>query len=227
MTGIIAAMDIELEGLRPYIENPETRLIAGREFVSGTAFGHKVVLAVCGIGKVNAAVCAQAMIMAYKPDRIINTGVAGSLSSELSICDTVIAEYAVQHDMDTTALGDAPGFVSTVNLIRFPVCEKLSAELAEAMNSVGANVRRGGIATGDRFVCKKKDKEDIAKAFDCIACEMEGGAIAHVCYLNSVPCAIIRSISDGADEEADMSYTEFASRAADTSVKGLLSFLKR
>ena len=95
------------------------------------------------------------------------------------------------------------------------------------MNSVGANVRRGGIATGDRFVCTKKDKEDIANAFGCIACEMEGGAIAHVCYLNSVPCAIIRSISDGADEEADMSYTEFASRAADTSVKGLLSFLKR
>ena len=226
MTGIIAAMDMELEGLRPYLQNVNTRSIAGREFVSGNAFGHKVVLAVCGIGKVNAAICAQAMIMAYAPDRIINTGVAGALSAELKICDTVIADYAVQYDMDTTALGDAPGFVSTVNMIRFPADDALSGDLAKALQSVGAHACKGGIATGDRFVCTKQEKESIAKGFNCIACEMEGGAIAHVCYLNRVPCAIVRSISDGADENADISYSEFASRAAETSVKALISYLK-
>ncbi len=225
MTGIIAAMDKELEGLLAHIKKPMSEEIAGIRFVSGSICGKDVVCAVCGIGKVNAAVCAGTMILKYDPDEIINTGVGGALDKELHVCDVVCAEYAVQHDMDTTALGDPPGFVSTVNTLRFPVDEELSARLCAAMQRAGVQPKRGGVASGDRFVCKAEDKSYIRDTFSCRICEMEGAAIAHACYMFKKPCAILRAVSDGADEDAGMSYTEFAGKAAEMSVKVLMEYL--
>ncbi len=227
MLGIIAAMDMELDGLLARMENPQEKVISGRRFLSGAICGKPVVAAVCGIGKVNAAVCAQAMIMAYAPAAVINTGVGGALNKTLRVCDAVVAEYAVQHDVDTTALGDLVGFVSTVNTVRFETDPYLSAGLKDALEAVGVRAMLGGIATGDRFVSAREEKERIVSLFGCDACEMEGAAIAQVCKLNGVPCAILRSISDGADEEAGLSYQVFAAKAAETSVKAILEFLKK
>ena len=226
MIGIIAAMNTELSGIRAEIENAREETVSSIKFITGTIYGKDVVCAVCGIGKINAAVCAQTMILKYSPDCIINTGVGGALDRELHTCDVVCASYAVQHDVDTTALGDEIGLVSTVNVVRFPVDEKVAEGLVNAMKEAGVTAVRGGIATGDQFVCTKEVKERIVSLFGCKVCEMEGGSIAHVCYLNHVPCGILRAISDGADEGATMSFTEFADKAAQNSVKVLLSYIK-
>jgi len=226
MTGIIAAMTIELEGIKSHIENLSETTVSGITFYTGTIHGEEVVCAVCGVGKVNAAVCAQTMILKYAPDCVINTGVGGALVKELRICDVVCATYAVQHDVDTSALGDEPGFVSTVNVLRFPMDEKVSSGLEAAMRDVGVNPVRAAIATGDQFVCASSDKERISGRFGCAVCEMEGGSIAHVCYMNKTPCAVLRAISDGADEGSPMSYQDFAAMAAERSVKVLLKYIE-
>ncbi len=225
MTGIIAAMDKELALLSANIEASETKLVSGIKFISGRLRGKRVVAAVCGIGKVNAAVCTQSMILGYAPEHIINTGVAGALSDELKLFDVVVAGDVVQHDVDTTALGDPPGFVSTVNMLRFPTDAALNEKLLYAMRRLNVNGVNGTVATGDRFVSEDADKRRIRSLFGALACEMEGGSIAQVCYMNKTPCAILRAISDGANEGANMSYTAFADRAAQISANVLLEYL--
>ena len=112
MIGIIGAMDIEINGLRERMTGAEVRTVSGIEFTEGELCGARVVTAVCGIGKVNAAMCAQTMIMVYGPDKIINTGVAGALSPELNVGDIVISEACeIKHLIGTVASGDQ--FVST------------------------------------------------------------------------------------------------------------------
>lgn len=226
MIGIIAAMQLELEAIKQKIENPVTETVSGIAYISGSIYGYPVVCAVSGVGKVNAAVCAQTMILKYAPEAIINTGVGGALDKELKVCDVVVGDCAVQHDFDTSPLGDEKGFVSTVNVTRFPLDEKLSGKLLASLTFLGIRAKSGTIATGDQFVCDPKVKEEIVSRFSAKACEMEGGAIAHACYMNSTPCAILRAISDGADDGATLSYTEFAQIAANQSVRALLHFIK-
>ena len=91
MTGIIAAMEAELSGLKERLELTKTETISGRTFYSGKLLGKDVVMTVCGIGKVNAAVCAEAMILKYQPREIINTGVGGALKKDVRLLDTVVA----------------------------------------------------------------------------------------------------------------------------------------
>lgn len=227
MTGIIAAMEAELKGLLSCLELSGTETISGRTFYSGRLAGKDVVMTVCGIGKVNAAVCAEAMILKYHPEAIINTGVGGALKKDVRLLDTAVASFAVQHDVDTTVLGDPKGLVSTVNLVRFPTDCTLNEKLIKGILAAGGRAVRGGVATGDRFVCSAEVKNAIVDDFDCAVCDMEGASIAQVCYLNGVKCAILRSISDGADEDATMNYSEFVQLAADNSVKALKEYLEQ
>ena len=117
--GVIAAMQIEIDALKERLGNSETITISGIDYVCGSLHGKKVIAAKCGIGKVFAAVCAQTMITRFSPDCIINTGVAGALNPALHITDIVIGEKTVQHDMDTSAIGDPVGLVSGINVIFF------------------------------------------------------------------------------------------------------------
>ncbi len=226
MIGIIAAMQIELEAIREKIENVKEETVSGITYISGTIYDYPVVCAVSGVGKVNAAVCAQTMILKYAPEAIINTGVGGALDKELKVCDVVVGESAVQHDFDTSPLGDEKGFVSTVNITNFPLDKALSGKLIASLSFLGIPAKSGVIATGDQFVCDPGVKEEIVSHFQAKACEMEGGAIAHACYMNKTPCAILRAISDGADDGATLSYQEFARIAANQSVRALLHFIK-
>lgn len=132
MIGIIGAMHIEVETVKSLMENKVSETVSGMEFVSGTLFGRKIVVAVCGIGKVAAAMCAQTMILKYSPECIINTGVGGSLDPELHICDVVIAESLVQHDMDTSPLGDPVGLISGINIVNIPCDGRVTAALLKA-----------------------------------------------------------------------------------------------
>lgn len=226
MIGIIGALDIELERLIGAMREPAHREISGVPFTCGKLLGTDVVIARAGVGKVNAAVCAQTMALIYEPELIINSGVSGALSPELRVGDVVIGTDVVQHDVDTTALGDEPGFVSTVDRLSFPLDNFASTAISAAAEELGIRAVRGRIASGDQFVASTERKEEIVRLFSAVTCEMEAGAIAHVCFLNRIPCAVIRSISDGGNEEAPMSYEEFLPLAAKNSSELTLAYLK-
>lgn len=213
MIGILSAMSVEIQGLEAQVLNPREQTVGRMRFVEGTLHGQEVVLAECGIGKVNAASCAQAMILLYHPQLILNVGVGGSLSPELRYAEVAVASDLVQHDVDTTALGDEYGLVSTVNMVRFPCDERAVKLIADSVRELGVNARVGTIASGDQFVATSERKQFITEHFGAICCEMEGGAIAQACYLNGVPCAVIRAISDNADEGSHEDYPQFVVRA--------------
>ena len=115
--GIIGAMDIEVQALKEMMDNPQVEKISSVEFYSGKIMNIDTVVAVAGVGKVNAAVCAQTMILKYAPDYIINTGVAGGLSPELEIGDIAVADKVCEHDMDTSPVGDELGFITGINKV--------------------------------------------------------------------------------------------------------------
>lgn len=217
MIGIIGAMDIEIDALKALLAQPESETVSGIEFTRGVLEGKQVVLAVCGIGKVFAAICAQTMILRYGVSVVINTGVGGSLSKELSVGNIAIAEYAVQHDMDTSPLGDPVGLISGINIVQLPADKELAGKIKTVTDRLGIKSLVGTVASGDQFVASAAQKERIVSNFGAIACEMEGAAIGHVCYVNKVPFAIIRSISDNANGEAEIDYPTFRGIAAENS----------
>ena len=223
--GIIGAMQIEIENLKPSIENQRYETISGVDFIEGEINGIPVVTAVSGIGKVFAAICTEIMILHFGVDHVINIGVAGSLVKDLKVLNVAVAESAVQHDMNTSAIGDPIGLVSGINVINFEADKKLREAVTAVLDEKGIYYQTGVIASGDLFVDTDKQRQTIRQRFNAIAADMEGGSIAHVCYVNNVPFTLIRSISD-ADGSA-MDYNTFAGKAAEQSIAIVLDVIAR
>lgn len=217
MIGIITALALEAEKLISESENTVTEEVTGLIFHKITINKKEAVVAVCGVGKVNAARCAEAMILKYSPDLIINTGVGGALDESLNIGDIVISESVTQHDMDTSPLGDPLGFLSTPPLVFIPADQVNAEILCENASELGLTAVKGIIASGDQFVCTPEKKEFIKSNFGAIACEMEGAAIGHVCYLSGVPFVVLRAISDGSNDSSAVDFPTFAKMAANNS----------
>lgn len=227
MFGLISAMKVEMDHIVAALENGINERIGIMDFQTGTLWGHEAVLCVCGPGKVNAALCTQAMIQRYHPESVMNLGVAGSVSDKISIGDVVVGTYAVQHDMDTSPLGDPPGYIPGINMIRLPLDAQMQERLRSALSAL-PDIKGvfGGIATGDQFLHSAEHRIKVRERFEALCCEMEGGAVAHVCYANSVPCAIVRAISDNADGGSDVDFLKFVNRAAENSVRLVKRFLQ-
>ena len=223
--GIIGAMQIEIENLKPSIKGAKVEVISGIEFISGKIDGIEVVAAVSGIGKVFAAVCSEIMILHFGVEKIINIGVAGSLVKDLKVLNVAVAESAVQHDMNTTAIGDPAGLVSGINVINFDADAELRSVVVDVLKAREIPFETGVIASGDLFVDTDRQRQNIHLKFNAIAADMEGGAIAHVCYINNIPFTLIRSISD-ADGSA-MDYNTFAGKAAEQSIAIVLDVIKK
>lgn len=223
--GVIGAMQIEVDNLKASMSDISTKEYSGVTYVCGTIGDKEVVAAVCGIGKVFAAICAEAMILEFHVDYVINIGVGGTLCKELGVMDVAVADKVVQHDMNTTPLGDPVGLLSGINEVYLPTDEKMCRLLGSCLAEKGIHYHVGTIATGDLFVSTPEQKTKIHERFDAIACEMEGGSIGHVCYVNKVPFAILRSISDG--EGASMDYATFAEKAALQSILVVIDFIQR
>ena len=226
MIGIIGAMGVEVNTLAELLENKKSETVSGIEFLSGTIYGKSVVLAVCGIGKVFAAMCAEAMILKYSPDIIINTGVAGTLTSKLSIGNIAVSCDVVHHDLDTTPLGDPAGLISGINIVKIPASDEIREKLVLAIKKEGVPYLEGTIASGDQFLASNEVKERIVSTFGAIAGEMEGASIGHVCLVNNVPFCVLRAISDCADGSGAENYTEFLETAAETAVNVMKEFIK-
>ncbi len=201
--GIIGAMDEEVRHLKDDTENKKTTEIAGMEFCEGTLEGKKVVIVQCGMGKVNAGICAHTLINRFGCTKIINTGVAGSLQDQMKLGDIVVAVDAVQHDFTVEEIGFEKGEIPYTGRYSFPTDEAMRKTAVEAAKSVApdANVYEGRICTGDQFIATQEQKDRILADFGGLCCEMEGGAIAQACYLNNTPFVIIRAISDTADDD--------------------------
>ena len=224
--GVIGAMRPEIDALKPRLQNGGTVTISGIEFVYGELYGMNVVAAQCGVGKVFAAVCAEAMIVRFSPDTVINAGVGGSLTDKLDIGDAGIATAVVQHDMDTTPLGDPKGLISGINKVYFECDDTCVKLLSQAAEQHGIRHEQGVIASGDCFVNSSMKRDELRNDFSAIVCEMESGAIGHVCFINDVPFGVLRTISDNGDDDSHNDYTVSLAKAAAAELDILDSFLK-
>ncbi len=227
--GIIGAMDVEVELLKEACAcngQVELRSIAGMEFALGTIGGTAVVVAQCAVGMVNAAVCAQVMISVFKAKAVINTGVAGSLDASIDIGDIVVATDAVNHVMDVCNLGYEPGQTPGLDTLAFPCDGRLQNAATKAGAELALHVHSGRVASADRFVREEQDKQRIAQLFGARCCEMEGAAIAQTCWLNGVPCGILRAISDKADGTDHIDYPVFEEQAARTCAQLTIAMLQ-
>lgn len=212
--GIIGAMDAEVAALKQKMNIESTEVISGIEFCKGALCGKSVVVAKCGVGKVFAAICAQTMILRFGTTHLINTGVGGALDQKLDLLDLVVSDKVVQHDMDTSPLGDPVGLVSGINKVYFEASSLLLDAAKRAADTAGVPCFTGTIASGDQFVADSNTKAEIVKRFGARICEMEGAAIGHVCYVNGVDFLIVRAVSDSANENSVMDFPQLVSRAA-------------
>ena len=224
--GVICAMESEAKKILEALSEKSEEKVGSILFSRGKIGEKEVIVAVCGIGKVFAAMCAEAMILHFAPDCIINSGVAGSLSAELDILDFAVSENLVQHDMDTSPLGDPVGLISGINQIYFPADEALKKEVLEKASRLSYRAIAGTIASGDQFIAKKEQKEKIISDFGAIACEMEGAAIAQVAFVNKIPFVVIRTVSDSFAGKNEMDYALFAPKAASLGAALLIEVIK-
>lgn len=228
MIGMIGAMKGEVEGLKKQVSNAKVTIISATEFVSGTIGGKEVVIAMCAPGKVNAAICTQSMILHYAPDIIINSGVAGGTAPGIRILDIAVSTGVVQHDVDTTAVGDAKALISGINLVEIPADEKAVAALKQAAESLADTALYTGIiATGDQFIASNEKARQLAADFGAVAVDMEGGSVGQVCYINRVPFAVVRAISDNGDNAALLDYPVFLAKACEKSIRLMDAFIAR
>lgn len=222
-------MQIEADGIIALCENTKTETHAAMTFSRGTLHGKDVAVVVCGVGKVNAAMCALVMIEKYSPAIVINSGVAGSLSPIVSIGDIVVATKSVEHDMNATALGDKQGEITFPdgNMMYFD-CDKQASNLLVSIcrEIPDTKVAQGIVASGDIFVSTRRQRLKINDRFGALACEMEGAAIGHVCTRCNVPYGIIRAISDDLDENKGMDFVKFCELASKKTVTAVSGFVK-
>ena len=211
MIGIIGAMQIEIEGIKNLMHNIAYKKFAHMKFFTGKIDNIDCIVALCGPGKVNAAICAQIMVYKYRPKIIINVGVAGALDKKLNMGDPVLADFVLQHDIDTSAVGDACGLISGLNLIKIPCSKNLNKIIEKSALKLRENIHIGIIATGDQFISNTQKRWDIKSTFNAIACEMEAGSIGQVCLLNKIEFSVIKVISDNSDEQSHIDYDNFKS----------------
>ncbi|MBQ7160986.1 MAG: 5'-methylthioadenosine/adenosylhomocysteine nucleosidase [Clostridia bacterium] len=221
MTGIICAMEKEARNIIANMAGARTDVIAGAKYVSGDLYGKEAVVAVCGIGKVAAAICAQTIIMKYSPDEIINVGIAGGLTPDLKVFDVVVSRDLVQHDFNIAVFGLPAGAIPGIG-VSIKATDRIVGKLTAALEAEGVTHRVGRIASGDQFIDSEEARRAIADKFGADACEMEGAAVAQACLMNGVEFAVLRTISDSGEGE----YDKFAELAADRSAKVICRYMK-
>ena len=214
--GIIGAMAEEVSELKASLQDAKVTKIARMEFCEGSFGNTDVVVVQSGIGKVNAAACAQILINHFGVTHVMNTGVAGSLNAKIDIGDIVVSTDAMYHDVDATIFGYAKGEVPQVGTASFVADEMLRKAAVEAVKEAAPDIHvfEGRVVSGDQFISSREVKNHIRDTFQGDCTEMEGAAIAQVAYSNDVPFVIIRAISDKADDSGQEAYDVFEKKAA-------------
>lgn len=216
MIGVITAVSPERDAVLAKLKDVHPNTIYGVEFYDGMLQDTRCVVAMSGVGKVNAARSTQLLIDKFGPERIVNLGSAGAIHPQLQIGDVVISTSCIQHDVDLTMFGENKGFFSKTEGF-IPVDQEFVQLCQQAMELSVDNqfrVLAGPIATGDQFNDSRQHKEELYKEFGAYCIEMEGAAVAQVCAMCRIPFAIIRSISDTPNEDAVQLYEKFKESAS-------------
>jgi adenosylhomocysteine nucleosidase len=216
--GIIGAMDEEIELYKENMSDIQEKQRAGIIYYMGNLQNRPVVLCKSGVGKVNASICTQILIDDFSVGQVIFTGVAGGVDPVLNIGDIVISRDCVQHDIDVTALGFKRGEIPFTSVSTFEADSHLIQIAEKCGKSVDdVQVVIGRILSGDQFIADKDVVKDLFEELEGTCVEMEGAAVAQVCYLNNVPFVVIRSLSDKADGSAHVNFLEFTKLASNRS----------
>lgn len=227
MIGIIGAMEEEINQLKQKMEQIVIKTFASMEFNLGKLYGKDIVVVRSGIGKVNAGICAQILVDRFNVNKIINTGIAGSLDASIDIGDIVLSTDAIQHDVNAVEFGYGLGVIPRMETSTFTAdisLIKLAKKVCEEVNP-DIKVFTGRVVSGDQFIADKAKKDWLVKHFNPMCTEMEGAAIAQAAYLNHIPFLIIRAISDKADNSASMDYPAFEAKAIEHTVKLVSAFV--
>ncbi|MGE4548917.1 MAG: 5'-methylthioadenosine/adenosylhomocysteine nucleosidase [Intestinibacillus sp.] len=221
--GILGALDEEISLIREKMDVKETVDMLGTTFHIGTVFGKQTVLACCGIGKVNAAVCATTIIQGFGADCVVNVGIAGAMRHGLRVMDVVAAREVGFHDQDAVMLNYYPkqAFFRTDDGL-LDLCIRACGELDELNGAFST----GRIVSGDIFVNDRDTRERINTAYEPACVEMEGAAIGHTSFMHDVPFLVIRTMSDTADDQAQETYDNFIHDAAKQSAHIILKMLE-
>ena len=223
--GLIFAMEEELSAFKKYIEIDKEYNIFDLTFIEGHYANLKLILAKCGVGKVNAARCSQILIDNMQVDALINVGVAGGLTDELSIGSLVVGEKLVQHDFDITAFNHEKGYIPEIG-VYMEADEYLLKTALTASLKYNIPVFKGVIASGDIFCTDPKMADKIHQKFKALCTEMEGASVAQIAYLSHIPFLIIRSISDTPNNHNEKTYEEFLEESCAHVANYLLHFLE-
>lgn len=226
MIAIIAAMQPELDYLLEQLQQRNDILVGAFKFHVGTIANSRVVLALSGIGKVNAAITTAIVIERFAPDYVINTGSAGGLGRQMHIGDVVIGTEIAHHDVDVTPFGYEIGQVPNLPA-RYLAAESLIKAAQQTMAQLTDNtIHQGLIVSGDQFIGTAEQNTTIkAKFTQVLAVEMEAAAIAQTCYQLGIPFVIIRAISDNGDAEASISFDEFLQVAGKNSAEMVIKLI--
>lgn len=227
--GIIVAMQEELEEILNIINNIEEKEIYEISFISGKIEDTEVVVVKSGVGKVNAARTTQILIDKLNVKSVINVGSAGALNPFLNIGDIVIADKLIQHDFDITAFDHDKGYITGVGDYIYSN-DELVKKLQNTVNKIenkAYKVITGVIASGDIFCTDINMKNKIYSKFNAECVEMEGAAIAQVCYLDKIPFVVLRSISDSPNGNNAIVFDEFVKLASKRCAEILKEFLKK
>lgn len=214
--GIIAAMQEEMQEIKNLMIEIKEKNIYELQFIEGRIKNRECVLVQAGVGKVNASRCTQILIDNYDIEYIVNVGSAGSANNDLKIGDIVIGKKLVQHDFDITAFGHKKGYISNIgeNINSDNELIRKFEKIINNNEKKEYNIKVGTIASGDIFCIDVKMKEKINYKFNADAIEMEGAAIAQVCYLDKIPFIVIRSISDTPNGNNEITFEEFLKLAS-------------
>ncbi|MCI8504707.1 MAG: 5'-methylthioadenosine/adenosylhomocysteine nucleosidase [Lachnospiraceae bacterium] len=228
MIGIIGAMEEEVDQIKEMMEEVSVETRASMNFFKGIFEGRQVVVVRSGIGKVNAGICTQILADVYGVDAVINTGIAGSLQTQIDIGDIVLSTDTLQHDVEAEAFGYPAGQIPRMDTLAFLADERLLRCAEECCNRVNPDIKtfRGRVLSGDQFIADSEKKDWLVKTFGGCCTEMEGAAIGQTAYLNGIPFLIIRAISDKADGSASMDYPEFESKAISHTVALMRAMVK-
>lgn len=229
---ILGAFDEEVAILEAKLANPKAHIIEGIQFLTGTLNQRNVVIARTGVAKVNAAMTATLIIEHFRPSRAIFTGVAGGLNPDLQLGDIVIAEKTAQHDLGRleSAKIENMGVRNPINGRRNPVFFPADTELLQTAEAATEHLElnpfqttqgerlprivKGTVVTGDVFVALDAKRSALHENFGADAVEMEGAAVAQICWQQNVPCLVVRSLSDNANANASDDFKKYYKIAA-------------
>ncbi len=226
---IVSAVHEELRALLPHVDSATTVAHAGRVFHVGTLGANPAVLTLCGIGKVAAAATTALLLERFDAiEVVLFTGVAGGLGSGVRVGDVVVARELLQHDLDASPL--FPRYeVPLTGRSRFATDAAWSDRLAACARAHGLRVHEGLVVSGDRFVATAAGSRELSSRLpDALAVEMEGAAVAQVCTDFGKPFAVLRTVSDRADDSAHVDFLSFVRDvASDVSHRVVLGALER